>query len=222
MRVIGCAGQMRMGKTVLADYLCNKLNIRCNRTQINFGDKAQGNWTTVGFADNVKSVYRETFDVTNDFIEEWKVKPEPPPGFDMPVRQSLQFIGDGFRKIRKDIWMDLVFRNRSPKIIGDGRYPNEFIRVKEEGGLNILIGRPDKLNNDPNESESLIRPYLDWALNQEESKVNELLSTPLELDDCSEYMNKFDLFIRNDGTLEELYRKIDTMVVPFVENFNFK
>ena len=209
MQVIGCAGQMRTGKTVLADYLCNKLN--------QFSD-----WEKIGFANNVKRVYRETFDVTNDFIEEWKVKQEAPPGFDMPVRQSLQFIGDGFRKIKKNIWMDLVFRNPFPKIIDDCRYPNEFIRIKKEGGLNILIGRPDKLNDDPNESESLIRPYIDWALNYEEEYVNMLLSNPLELTDCPEDMDKFDLFIRNDGTLEEFYRKIDKMVVPFVENYNFK
>jgi len=216
MRVIGVAGQARFGKDCLADRLVEKLNVK-----IQHKDDL---WRRVGFADNVKRVYCENFDVTNDFIEEWKVKQEIPVGFDMQVRQSLQFIGDGFRKIRKNIWVDLVFRDAKPKAISDVRYPSEFIRVKQEGGLNILIGRPDKLNDDINESESLIRPYVDWALAHNEENVNLLLSEPSRLinSGCPKHMNQFDLFIRNDRTLEDFYEKIDKMVVPFVEKFNFK
>ena len=155
MFVIGVAGQAQMGKDTLADRLQLQLNglveLQCKTHGEQFTpDKG---WQRTAFAKNVKRVYAETFGVDYDFIEEWKVKPEPPPGFGMTVRQSLQFIGDGFRQIKGSIWVDLCFRDPSlAQIISDVRYPNEFLRVKQEGGLNIVIGRTDKLND---ESERL-------------------------------------------------------------------
>jgi len=213
MLVIGVAGQAQMGKDTLADYLCEKLN-ETNAVQ----------WTRSAFAQGVKDVYSNTFDVSREFIEEWKTKDEVPPGFDMTVRKGLQFIGDGFRTIRSSVWVDQPFKTTTPKIISDVRYPNEFLRVRKEGGLNIIVGRSDKLNDDPNGSEALIRPYVEWALSREESEAN----TQLKLSDGDQIkgapvnMGVFDLFVSNNGTKEEFYSKIDEVVVPFVESFNFK
>jgi hypothetical protein len=44
---------------------------------------------------------------------------------------------------------------------------------------------------------------------------------PGEDDDIPE-IGRFDLFVRNDGTIEELYKQIDEHVVPFVEQFVFQ
>lgn len=209
MHVIGVASQAQHGKDTLANYLCDRLN------------KIHGfsYWKRIGFADEVKRVYCDTFGVTREFVEEWKVKPEAPPGFDMPVRQGLQFIGDGFRKIRGTIWVDLAFRSKIPKIISDVRYPNEFRRVHKEGGINILIGRSAMLNDDSNESEALIRPYVTWALQHCGDVCNfgghSLPGNP------PEGMDAFDLFVRNDGTIEQFYTTIDEIVVPFVLDFKF-
>lgn len=207
MSLIFLAGQLQNGKDSVADRLQLKLN------------EAGGNWTRGAFAYNVKKIYCDTFGVDMAFIENWKVIDECPPGFDMPVRQGLQFIGDGFRKIKSNIWIDLFFRHKPSLVItSDCRYLNEAIRGKEEGGLNILIGRPDRLNDDPNGSESQIRPYVEWALNNFEDRFN-------KISDCdSPYglMKKFDIFIRNDGTLDDLYYTVDTKLVPYVQNFKFK
>ena len=210
--VIGVAAQAQMGKDTLADHLRDCLL-----------EKDQ-HWSRDAFASNVKKVFSETFDKDREFIEEWKVKPEPPPGFDMPVRQSLQFIGDGFRQIMPTIWLDLTFKDNTPKIISDVRYPNEFRRVHAEGGLNILIGRPSRLSDDPNGSEALIKPYVEWALNNFEQKftnVSEALSENSSMD-WPEDFDMFDVFIRNDGTIEELHEVIKKQLVPFVESFVFK
>jgi hypothetical protein len=221
MFVIGCAGQMQAGKDTLADRLAYKLN------EIN-----ESKWSRKAFASNVKKVFCETFNVDLAFIEEWKVKSEAPPGFDMPVRQSLQFIGDGFRKIKGSIWLDLTFRDINPMIISDVRYIDEFVRVKTEGGLNVLIGRPDRLNDDSNGSEAQIRPYIDWCLRAysptrkfvdlrdvEYTTLNGMLS---DSDKPPINMNQFDVFIRNDGTIEEFKEVIDTKLIPFVNNFVFE
>ena len=213
MFVIGVAGQAQMGKDTLADRLAEKLN------------ESGANWKRTAFAKNVKRVYAETFDVDYDFIEKWKTEPEPPPGFDMTVRKSLQFIGDGFRGIKSTIWVDLCFRDQSPQIISDVRYPNEFLRVAKEGGMNILVGRSEKVNSDPNGSEALIRPYVQWALDNTEGAFVEV-DKVVEANrnrffDCPEFFPMFDVFIRNDGTKEELYELIDTQLVPYVQKFVF-
>jgi hypothetical protein len=144
----------------------------------------------------------------------------------MPVRNALQFIGDGFRGIRNTIWLDLCFRDDVPKIISDVRYVNEFKRVKAEGGLNILVGRPDKLNDDPNGSEAQIKPFVEWALGKWDKKFVSIHGQPSyhfrsPRSDAPEGMELFDIFIRNDGTKEEFYEIIDTQLLDFVVNFVF-
>ena len=43
----------------------------------------------------------------------------------------------------------------------------------------------------------------------------------LDLETPPKDMELFDVFIRNDGTKEELYDIVDTQLVPFVESFVF-
>lgn len=235
MFVIGVSGQARFGKDVLADRLREKLNDNLKEKWagkfLTPEDPEHILWTRAAFAANVKKVYEDTFGVDREFTEGWKTKDEVPPGFDMTVRKSLQFIGDGFREIRGTIWVDLCFRDNIPKIISDVRYVNEFVRVKKEGGLNILIGRPDKLNDDPNGSEAMIKPYCEWALNyllgvDVDKKFFDLtgrtvgLHMPADLKPPKGF-EMFDVFIRNDGTKEDFYDIIDKQLVPFVEKFVF-
>lgn len=221
MFVIGVAGQAQMGKDTLSDYLQLKLN------------EAGGKWVRSAFASNVKKVFCDTFDVDINFVEQWKVNAEVPPSFNMNVRSSLQFIGDGFRKIMPTIWIDLTFREKTTaKIISDVRYVNEFKRVKQEGGLNILIGRSNKLNDDPNGSEAQIRPYVQYALKKCVGLTNTLADNFVILNDLPKHywtmadapppdFDMFDIFIRNDGTKEDLYRVIDECLVPYVQHYVF-
>jgi len=110
MYVIGVAAQLQNGKDTLSDYLAYKLNeiypkFYCDK-EINPPEvvaknelKAKINspyWQRASFASNVKKVFCDTFDKDLDFVEKWKTNPEPPPGFSKNIRQSLQFIGDGF------------------------------------------------------------------------------------------------------------------------------
>lgn len=224
MNVIGVSGQLRNGKDTVADHLFQKLDP-------NFG------WKRTAFASNVKRIFCETFGVDLAFIEEWKVKDSIPPGFGMNVRRGLQQIGDGFRQIYPTIWLDLVFRESGPKIISDVRYINEVKKVKEEGGLNILVVRPGYVNDDPNGSEAQIKPYTRWGLYYTDWLASKIVTVETPDDDkvvlradhrqttvdrrsyyIPEFMHLFDMVIRNDGTLDDLYRIIDDRVLPFVES----
>jgi len=186
--VIGISGQCRQGKDVAADYIAQELGF------------ARG-----AFAASVKHAFCEYFGVDMDFVEEWKVRPEPPPGFLMNVRQALQFIGDGFRGIRGEVWVETLFRRAPPGIvISDVRYINELVAGKSRGGVNLLIFRPGFINDDPNSSESQIRTFVDHFLETgQEGRVKSEGDFGL-----------VDFFLINDGTIDDFYAKIDALVIP--------
>lgn len=191
MKLIGCAGQARNGKDITADYLAKRLG-----------------WGRGAFASNVKRIFCESFGVEPEFIEEWKTSREVPEGFQMAVRKALQFIGDGFRQIKGGVWIDMLLRDEPESlIISDIRYVNELRAVKDRGGYNILICRPGFLNDDPNDSEAVMRKFATHFLETgREGKVSSEGDYGL-----------VDFFVINDGSLEELYDKLDSLVVPHLE-----
>ena len=121
MKYIAVTGQLAMGKDVFCDYLCDELN-----------QNSAEKWSRNAFANAVKDTFCNAFDVDREFIEKWKRVPEAPPGFLLPIRQCLQFIGDGYRKIRDEIWIEIALRDTGKNlIISDGRYINEAKAIKQ-------------------------------------------------------------------------------------------
>lgn len=191
MNLIGCAGQARNGKDETANYLAEKLG-----------------WHRGAFAFNVKRIFCDAFNVTPEFIEEWKTSSEIPEGFLVEVRKALQFIGDGFRQIKGSVWIDMLAREgHDSLIISDIRYTNELRSVKERKGLNILIYRPGYANNDANASESQIKRYVDFFLENGQEGLNKINHPEFGL---------VDFFIINDGSIEDLHSKIDKYVLPYI------
>lgn len=188
--VIGIAGQLRQGKDLVSDHLANALGLKRG-----------------AFAMGVKQVFCEYFGVDMTFVERWKVVDEPPPGFILSVRKSLQFIGDGFRSIKDDVWIERLFSQHSNDVvISDVRYRNELAAVREHGGVNVLIYRPGFMNDDPNGSEAQIRPFVEHFLNSgREGRV-----------ESNEDFGLVDFFVVNDAGIDELRLKIDELVVPFL------
>lgn len=189
--IIALASQAQNGKDSASNYLCDRLNSITSEK-----------WHRAAFAYNVKRIFCETFGVSFDFIEEWKVKNETPPGFNMPIRRCLTFIGDGFRDINQDIWVNLLLNeNKKNIIISDTRYLSELKRVREEGGISILLWRPGYENDIPNRSEQELMPYVHMLKEYPDGIVNYL---------------PFDIWIKNDSTKESLYNKIDNIVLPYI------
>jgi hypothetical protein len=205
MELISAHAQLASGKDTLCDYLVLQLNKK----------KKKGVWERSSFAGAVKKVFCDAFAVDLAFIEKWKRIDEPPPGMLMPVRKALQFIGDGFRKIKDDIWIEIALRNETKSIcISDGRYHNEAIATMAKGGFNILMYRPGYLNNDENPSEAQLRPLIDWciATNQKDGPID--FGVDLPPPPNAQY---YDFFLINDGTVEELYAKIDSILIPYLD-----
>lgn len=189
---------MRSGKNVTGDYISDALGIK-----------------TASFAKPVKEIFCNTFGVDIEFVEKWKVIDAPPPGFKMSVRQGLQFIGDGFRQINPDVWINYAFQNNShDSCYTDGRYINELARVKKEGGQNILLYRPSHVNNDANESEAQIKRLVDSFLDKSiEGDVRNFSKNH-----CAPGCEFVDFFIINDSDLKGLFSKLNRMVLEVLRS----
>jgi hypothetical protein len=227
MYIIGVAGQMRAGKDSLADYLQQYLN-RCPPMVY---------WHRGAFAKAVKQIFMDAFDKDPAYVEKWKVVKEAPPDLDMPVRKALQFIGDGFRNIKSSIWIDLALmgdyphRNDCAKIISDVRYRNELKAIYDNGGFNILIVRPDKINNDPNGSEAQMRPFVRYALklhllsnlnscNLAEKFWTKLWNLRLLSVSKPKGWEYIHYVLINNGTLEDMYKHAGSISLAINEHFS--
>jgi hypothetical protein len=205
MKVIGVAGQAGNGKNVIVDYLVKRLSERSNEI-----------WKQASFAASVKKCFCDYFGKDLAFVEEWKRNPESPPGLQKPVRQALQFIGDGFRQIQSDIWIETAFRiNEPPFILSDVRYFNEARAVRKHGGMNILIWRPGFENDDPNPSEAELRQVIEWFSKYSDGGVLCNQNMP------NQETKLFDVFVRNEGDVNDLHAFVDSTVIPHIEKTLF-
>jgi hypothetical protein len=180
-------------------------------------------WQRSAFASAVKETFQDTFGVDRNFIEQWKRDPNSPPGFLKNIRQSLQFIGDGFRQIKDGIWIEIALRDETKNlIISDSRYINEARAIKKKGGFMLVLYRPGFMNDDPNPSESQIKPVVQWCLNTNQVDGPLNFDVPKEsyavAGVTEEVMSNYDLFINNDGTMDDLYAKVDNVVVPWLRD----
>lgn len=207
MSYIGFAGQLRVGKDTSADYIKGTLNEKLGSEY----------WRRDAFASSLKKYFCDLFDLTLKELEEWKVKDEIPEKLDIPMRVGLKNFGEGMRQIKSSIWIDLVFRDGSPKIISDVRYINELIAIKNKKGFNVLVINPNRVNYDDHPSEAALRPLILWAIN------NKSVSIPnKEIHKDMPYGMEFvDYILWNDGTLEDLYMRINERLVPVVSKFSF-
>ena len=203
MRIVGFASQLAMGKDTAADYLAMELN-RVDTL---------GQWERCGFADAVKNTFCNAFNVDRSFLEKWKRIDEPPPNMLMNIRKGLQFVGDGFRQIVEDIWIDIALRDSSKQlVISDCRYYNEAKNIRKREGINVLLYRPNFLNNDPNPSEAQLRPLLEWCVaTQKEGPINN--NDP----NAPEEIKYYDYFLINDKEIVDLHYKIRDQLIPFIE-----
>ena len=209
MKHIVFSGQLANGKDVLADMVAEAFN-----RDLPVDDSVY--WHRTAFAGAVKDIYCNAFGVDRDFIEKWKRHPEPPPGFLQTVRKSLQFIGDGFRQIQGDVWINIALRGPRNVVISDGRYINEARAAHKLGGVNVLVWRPGFENNDPNLSEAQILPIIRWCLdtNQNGPIVH---SGDFDVEPV-EGTENYDYFFRNDVEMEQLRDKVKTELIPFLRD----
>lgn len=101
-------------------------------------------------------------------------------------RDVLQRVGVAMRDVQENIWCEYVLKNISEGqdvVISDVRFPNEVEMIKEYGGKIIRVNR----------------------LLEQEFGMDHISETALD-------KYEFDYSIDNNGTLDELYKRIDTIM----------
>ena len=183
--MIGICAQSRMGKDTVADIIVTQLKI--------FQKKS--------FAEELKLLVSNYFGISLSDIEEYKPQSIHHPNLNMSVRSTLQLIGETFRQVNSNVWVNAAMKNKTKNVIfTDVRHANEIEAILSHEGKLILLGRTKYINMDPHPSESGVKDAIIWFLqNTHENCVKIKKYT-----DIPEEYQKFSYFIRNDGTMKDL------------------
>jgi hypothetical protein len=168
--LIGLTGAIGVGKTTVANIL-----------------KDYG-YSEHALADKLKQVLAVIFDLDLAMINSREGKATKVYN-DKTVGQLLQMIGQGLReKVDDDIWVNSLFKTyKGDKwVLSDIRYKNEYLALKQAGGILIRI-------------EGNNRVFSDGRSMQHQSEI--------------EMVNiKADYTINNFGTMEDLVRQVISII----------
>ena len=191
--IIGICGLIGSGKGTVADTLVNEYKF----TKLSFADKLK---------DGVSEVFgwdRQMLEGDTESSRYWREQPDQywSEKFGKPTtpRWVLQYFGTEVMRgqMYDGIWVDsCIGRYKGQNtVIADTRFPNEVKQIRERGGKIILVKR----GQDP-----------DWFVDYVEGNIE-----PKDIH-TSEYAwakEEFDFVIENNGSKDELYTKIDDLIV---------
>lgn len=183
--IIGLSGYARSGKDTVGDYL----KLRHNFEKFAFADKLRECVLALNPIVGVSKTFRSGdggMSVAigpvrlNEVIEEYGWDGYKESYYGDEIRGLLQRMGTevGRNMIADDIWVRELDGKRGNIIVTDMRFPNEYERVKRNGGQVWRINRPGTEPANPHISE-------------------------VSLDN-----HDFDVTLTNDGDLEDLYFKV--------------
>ena len=191
--LIGIVGLIGSGKDTAAQRLVDKHGYRRD-----------------SFAKSLKDAVSSMFNWDRKMLEgdtkesrAWREQPDAfwskQFGKDVTPRWVLQYFGTEVMRgqMYDAIWVDSCLGRYDGKdtVISDTRFPNEVYQIRARGGKIIRV----KKGEDP-----------EWFVNYVEGNI-----TPKDVH-SSEYVwarSEFDHVIENNGTIEDLYEKIDDLII---------
>ena len=203
--IIGICGFIGSGKDTIADYLVNFHEFRRD-----------------SFAGTLKDAVAAVFNWDRELLEgrtkqarEWREQVDPwwSQRLNMPnltPRLVLQLWGTEVcrRSFHDDIWIASVENklraSRDSIVISDCRFPNEIQSIKRAGGQVVWVKRG---------------PLPEWydsavAANQQVQSATAYLQTQgIHVSETAWVGTKFDAVIDNNGTIEDLYNQVRSLVL---------
>ena len=185
--LIGVVGLIGSGKGTVADRLAEKHAFRKD-----------------SFAKSLKDAVSSMFNWNREMLEGktkssryWREQPDKfwSEKFGKPVtpRWILQYFGTEVMRgqMLDTIWIDscLMRYNGTPTVIADARFQNELKIIQKTGGKLILVKRGELPSKEDMQNQGAHKSEWDWM------------------------GWNFDYTVENDGTKEDLYNKVDTLIV---------
>ena len=184
--IIGISGKAQVGKDTLGHAL-----IRRGKA---FGVHIE----TRSFADKLKQMAITHFNLTRQQAYGTAEDKETVDSrWGLTPRTILQEIGQGYRKIYENYWVDVVLNELDSSkhyAITDTRYKNEHSGIVNAGGIVVRMERPTELRG-------------------EVSNPNH--SSEVDLDD-----SEFDLVFHNDGAIELVDSFADIIIEKYLTEGN--
>ncbi len=191
--LIGIVGLIGSGKDTVAERLVKKHGFVKDSFAKSLKDavSAMFNWD------------REMLEGNTESSRHWREQPDTfwSEKFGKPVtpRWVLQHFGTEVMRgnMYDSIWVDsCIGRYKGQNtVISDTRFPNEVKKIREHGGIIILVKRGD----DP-----------EWFTNYVEGNIE---PTGIHSSEYAWAKEEFDYVIENNGTKEQLSAKIDELLV---------
>jgi hypothetical protein len=207
--ILGVTGFIGSGKDTIADYLCTEHGFK----RLSFAESLKDAVSSIfGWERELLEGVTKSSRVWREERDEWWSNRL---GMDITPRWILQFWGtevcrNGFHQ---DIWVaSLENRLRQAKdsiVITDCRFSNEIRAIKNAGGLTMRVSRGEQppwyetaanLNKGPSK--------IGWALAKDE-----LIKYGVHASEYSSVGLPYDHYVDNNGTIDELYSKINDLVL---------
>lgn len=209
--IIGFSGKARHGKDTVGSFFAE------SAPKIGVGE-----WEIDNFAKPVKEIVSKIFGVSLAFIEEWKAIDSPPPGWNKTMREALVFVGNGARNFNPDVWVNHLVRRRSldndehrrsaPNLyITDVRYANEAKWIRSmNGGIVVRIHNP---------SAPLVATSRNPSEVELDKETDDLIRAGIIGQVPASFGSPFDYILYNDETLNDLKKKVQSELIPFIESW---
>jgi hypothetical protein len=195
-KVIGITGKAGSGKDSIADFLIAK-----------FG------FFKMSLADPIKKIVKEAFCFSDEEINDRRLRElaryDLPPTFSSEnfgrywsIRKLLQFIGTDFfrNKINEDIWVEKLH----DKILYQGDYPEIF----NEKIHNLFVIPDFRFQNEIDYMKEIFSDKFK-VLKVTRPGISDNVGIANHASENQELT--FDIHIENDGTLEDLYKKVQNL-----------
>ena len=214
-QIISVSGFISSGKDTIADYLV-----------------AEHGFKRESFAGTLKDAVATVFGWDRELLEgrsaegrAWREKVDPwwAKRLKMPKltpRWVLQNWGTEVCRhgFHTDIWIasleNKLRKTNEDIVISDCRFPNEIKMIKNMGGKTVRVKRgtePEWYNSAKDVNAGMKR--IGWALGK-----GELEKLGIHPSEYAWIGTKFDVTVTNDGTIDELYANIESLIISEIRN----